>query len=47
MGREKNKALIFPIDVLDNLLIIMSIYLNGESTELFEIVTKFVQSRQS
>jgi hypothetical protein len=44
VGREKNKALIFHFDVLDNLLIIMSIYLNAESTELFETVTKFVES---
>jgi hypothetical protein len=44
VGREKNKALIFPITVSDNLLVIMSIYLNAESTELFKIVTKFVQN---
>jgi len=43
VGRETNQTMIFPVSISDNLMVIMTIGAKTESTEIFEIVTRFIQ----
>ena len=43
-GRETNTTLIFPLNLSKNLMVIMTIRIKTEATEIFEMVTRFIES---